>query len=53
MVAFESEKTSNDIMINDTMSDDEEVASDKPPRYLLREVRVKKEFDVGLYYESY
>ena len=35
MAAFEDKKSSNDIIINDTMSDDEIVASDVPPRYLL------------------
>ena len=32
---FEDKKSSNDIIINDTMSDDEEVASDVSPRYLF------------------
>ena len=32
---FEVKKSSNDIIINDTMSDDEVVASDVPPRYLF------------------
>ena len=35
MAVFEDTKSSNDIMINDTMSDDEVVASDVPPRYLF------------------
>ena len=35
MTVFESEKVSNDIVINDTMSYDEVVASDVPPRYLF------------------
>ena len=35
MVVFEGKKSSNDIIINDEMSDDEVVASDLPPRYLL------------------
>ena len=30
MVVFEGKKSSNDIIINDTMSDDEVVASDVP-----------------------
>ena len=33
---FEGKKSSNDIIINDTMSDDEVVASDVPPQYLLQ-----------------
>ena len=32
---FEGKKSSNDIIINDTMSDDEQVASYVPPWYLL------------------
>ena len=32
---FERNRSSNDIVNNDTMSDDEEVASDVPPRYLF------------------
>ena len=32
---FEGKKSSNVITRNDTMSDDEVVASDVPPRYLL------------------
>ena len=36
MAVFEGKKSSNDIIINDTMSDDEVVASDVPPRYLLK-----------------
>ena len=35
MAVFEGKKSSNDITINDTMSDDEVVASDVPPRYLF------------------
>ena len=35
MVIFEGKKSSNDIINNDTMSDDEEVASYVPPWYLL------------------
>ena len=35
MTVFEGKKSSNDIIINDTMSDDEVVASDVPPRCLL------------------
>ena len=35
MAVFEGKKSSNDTLINDTMSDDEEVTSDVPPRYLL------------------
>ena len=35
MAAFEGKKSDNDIIINDTMSDDGVVASDVPPRYLL------------------
>ena len=34
MAVFEGKKSSNDIIINDTMSEDV-VASDKPPRYLF------------------
>ena len=34
--AFDGKKSSNDIIINDTISDDEVVASDVPPRYLFR-----------------
>ena len=37
MAVFEDKKSSNDIIINDTMSDDEVVASDVPPRYLLHQ----------------
>ena len=37
MVVFEGKKSSNDIIINDAMSDDEVVASDVPPRYLFCE----------------
>ena len=33
--AFESKKFANDIINNDTMTDDEVVASDVPPRYLF------------------
>ena len=32
---YEGKKSSNDIIINDRMSDDEIVASDVPPRYLI------------------
>ena len=35
MADFEGEKSSNDIINNDRMSDNEVVASDVPPRYLL------------------
>ena len=35
MTIFEGEKSSNDITINDTMSDDKVVASYVPPRYLF------------------
>ena len=35
MTTFEGRKSSNDIKINDTIRDDEEVASDVPPRYFL------------------
>ena len=35
MAVFEDKMSSNDIIINDTMSDDEVVASDVPPRYLF------------------
>ena len=35
MAVFEGKKSLNDIIINDTMSDDEVVASDVPPRYLF------------------
>ena len=35
MVTFVGKKSSNDIIINDTMSDDKVVASDAPPRYLF------------------
>ena len=33
MAIFESKKSSNDIVNNGTMSDDEVVATDVPPRY--------------------
>ena len=36
MAVFDGKKSSNDIIINDTMSDDEEVASEVLPGYLLR-----------------
>ena len=39
MAVFEDKKSSNDIIINDTMSDDEVVASDVPPRYLFIHIR--------------
>ena len=35
MAVFEGKKSSNDLVFYDTMSDDEEVASDVPPRYLF------------------
>ena len=35
MAIFESKKSSNDIINNGTMSDDEVVVSDVPPRYLF------------------
>ena len=35
MAVFEGKKSSNDILNNGTMSADEVVASDVPPRYLL------------------
>ena len=35
MAIFEGEKSSTDVVNSNTMSDDEEVASDVPPRYLL------------------
>ena len=35
MAVFEGKKSSNDIINNDTMSDDEVVASYVPPRYLF------------------
>ena len=38
MAVFEDKKSSNDIIINDTMSDDEVVASDVPPLYLLGKI---------------
>ena len=38
MAVFEGKKSSNDLIINDTMSDDELVASDVPPRYLFLEM---------------
>ena len=36
MAVFESKKSSNDIIVNDTMSDDEVVGSVVPPRYMLK-----------------
>ena len=39
MADFEREKSSNDIIIDGTTSDDEVVASDVPPRYLFSEER--------------
>ena len=35
MAIFEGEKSLTDVVNSNTMSDDEEVASDVPPRYLL------------------
>ena len=35
MAVFEGKKSSNDILNNGTMSADEVVASDVPPRYLF------------------
>ena len=35
MAVFEGAKSSNDIVNNGTMSDDEEIASDVTPRYLF------------------
>ena len=35
MAVFEGKKSSNDILNDGIMSDDEVVASDVPPRYLL------------------
>ena len=35
MAVFEGKKSSNDIINNDTISDDEVVASYVPPRYLF------------------
>ena len=35
MVDFEDKKSSNDVINNDTISDDEVVASYVPPRYLF------------------
>ena len=36
MAVFEGKKSLNDIIINETRSDDEVVASDVPPRYLFQ-----------------
>ena len=40
MAEFEGKKSSNDIIINDIMSEGKEVASDVPPRYLLDLLRL-------------
>ena len=39
MAVFEDKKLSNDIIINDIMSDDEVVASDVPPTVLMSNMR--------------
>ena len=41
MAVFEGKKSSNAIVINDIMSDDEVVASDVPPRYLFPNVAIR------------
>ena len=40
MAILEDEKTSSDITNNDTMSDDEVVASYAPPRYLFMFIQI-------------
>ena len=40
IAVFEGIKSSNDIINNGTMSDDEVVASDVPPRYLLKKTKL-------------
>ena len=40
MAGFKGKKSSNDIINNDTMSDDEVVASYVPPRYLFLDARI-------------
>ena len=40
MAVFEGKKSSNDILNNGTMSADEVVASDVPPRYLFHVVKL-------------
>ena len=40
MPVFEGEKSSTDIVNNGTMSDDEVVASDVRPRYLLLDMTI-------------
>ena len=44
MAIFESKKSSNDNMINDMMSDDDELASDVPPRYLFYDTQLEKPY---------
>ena len=44
MAVFEGKKSSNDIINSGTMSDDEVVASDVPPRYLLPGITQKASF---------
>ena len=47
MAVFEGKKSSNDIINNDTISDDEVVASDVPPRYLFFLTLILAEFNWG------
>ena len=44
MTVFDDKNSSNDMIINDTMSDDEVGASDVPLRSLFREREKKNEF---------
>ena len=47
MAIFESKKSSNDIIKDDTMSDDDVVASDVPSRYLFAADLRQKVWGVG------
>ena len=45
----EGKNLSNDIIIIETMSDDEVVASDLPPRYLLKHTCVRPRHHLGTF----
>ena len=51
MAVFEGKQSSNDIIINDTICDDEVVVSDVPPRYLLCHTHSGYQMGVYLFLE--
>ena len=50
MAVFEGEKSSNNIIVSDTMTDDEVVASDLPQRYLFSRRKKSRQKVVSITY---